>query len=209
MCGGVSVPVTRSTSVPPKASGAVRLRTSLENALEAPPSSGSPPPLAWPQKIMIAPARKLSILSMPSLRILEQSKPGGISGLICCDLVVTRYFCCACAGVSWYGFAVAKSASEMPANPTTRPTSTRKLKNADCEVDFFFMSGAGYGGNGGQGMKRCFYRKWQKGVNTFFNFLRFDCIRPCRAGLWIWIGQRCSHGRVYLLRRVPPCCCGQ
>src|SRR6184192_278831 len=44
MCGAVSVPVTRSTSVPPKFTGAVSLCTSLENALEAPLSSGSPPP---------------------------------------------------------------------------------------------------------------------------------------------------------------------
>src|SRR6266480_2813000 len=141
MCGGVSVPVTRSTSVPPKFTGAVSLCTTLENALEEPLSSRSPPPSAWPQKIMIAPARKFSILSMPSCRILEQSKPGGISGLICWDLVVTLYFCCACAGVSGYGLAVANRASEMPANPTNRPTRTRRLKKADCEVDFFFMNG--------------------------------------------------------------------
>src|SRR5205085_2509323 len=153
MCGGVSVPVTRSTSVPPKLTGAVRLCTSLENALELPASSGSPPPLAWPQKTMIAPARKFSILSMPSWRILEQSNPGGISGLTCCDLVVILWFCCdrgkrGCEetpGPDISGFAMASSARETPARATNIPNKTRKLKNADCEVDFFFISGVGYG----------------------------------------------------------------
>ena len=39
------------------------------------------------------------------------------------------------------GFAVASNASETPARATNRPIKTRRLKNADCEVDFFFMSG--------------------------------------------------------------------
>ena len=42
------------------------------------------------------------------------------------------------------GFAVAsapKASSEAPASATKRPTKTRRLKNADCEVDFFFMNG--------------------------------------------------------------------
>jgi hypothetical protein len=42
------------------------------------------------------------------------------------------------------GFAVAnapKASSEAPARATNRPTKTRRLKNADCEVDFFFMNG--------------------------------------------------------------------
>jgi hypothetical protein len=34
---------------------------------------------------------------------------------------------------------VASSASESPARAINRPTKTRRLKNADCEVDFFFM----------------------------------------------------------------------
>src|SRR5262245_38151118 len=85
--GKVSVPVIRSTSVPPYARGAVRLRTSLENAREPADASGSPP-FASPQKIMMAPARKFSILSMPRWRILEQSNPGGMSGLMYWDLVV-------------------------------------------------------------------------------------------------------------------------
>ncbi len=33
----------------------------------------------------------------------------------------------------------AKSASEMPVMPTKKAAKTRRLKNADCEVDFFFM----------------------------------------------------------------------
>ena len=37
------------------------------------------------------------------------------------------------------GFA-AKSASETPVMPTNSAAKTRRLRNADCEVDFFFMS---------------------------------------------------------------------
>src|SRR5262245_1479433 len=66
MLGEASVPVIRSTSVLPYTRGAVRLRTSLEKALAVPPSSGSPPPFASPQKIVIAPARRFSILSIPN-----------------------------------------------------------------------------------------------------------------------------------------------
>src|SRR5438552_8324098 len=55
------------------------------------------------------------------------------------DCVVTLYFCCACAAVGRAGFAVANSASEMPASATNAPIKKRGLKNADCEVDFFFM----------------------------------------------------------------------
>src|SRR5213592_4688005 len=108
---------------------------------------------------MIAPARKFSILSMPSWRILEQSKPGGTSAGHP-DWVVTLYLpgdgattCLACA-LRPAGFAVAnapKASSEAPASATNRPTRTRRLKNppslrlrragADCEVTFFFMNG--------------------------------------------------------------------
>src|ERR1043165_10082820 len=96
---------------------------------------------------MIAPARKFSILSMPSWRILEQSNIGGTSGLMG-DLVVTLYLPgdgatrrLACAPRT-PGFAVAnapRASSEAPARATNRPTKTRRLKNADCEVDFFFI----------------------------------------------------------------------
>src|SRR5689334_1058517 len=154
MCGGVSVPVTRSTSVPPKFTGATRLCTSLENELELPPSSGSPPPSARPQKIMIAPARKFSIRSMPSWRILEQSKPGGTSGLIRWALVVMWYLCAVRAKeeaptLDPDDFAAANSVKanrEMPANATNRPIKTRRLKKADWEVDFFFIGGHRVGG---------------------------------------------------------------
>jgi hypothetical protein len=36
---------------------------------------------------------------------------------------------------------VASSARKTPARKTNRPIKTRKLKKADCEVDFFFMDG--------------------------------------------------------------------
>jgi hypothetical protein len=73
MLGNVSVPVMRFTSVLPYATGAVTFWTSLENALEPADSPGSPP-FASPQKIIMAPARMFSCLSMPSCWILEQSK---------------------------------------------------------------------------------------------------------------------------------------
>jgi hypothetical protein len=69
---------------------------------------------------------------------LEQSNATGTSGSME-DCVVTLYFCCARAAAGRAGFAVANSASEMPVIPTNSPIKTRGLKNADCEVDFFFM----------------------------------------------------------------------
>jgi len=62
------------------------------------------------------------------------------------------YFCCICAvcgcedapKLNRGGFAVASSARETPARAMNRPIRTRRLKNADCEVDFFFISGVGY-----------------------------------------------------------------
>jgi len=84
--GKVSVAVIRSTSVVPYVTGAIALCTSLENGLEDTASPGSPPS-ALPHYIIIAPARKFSCLSMPSSRILEQSKNRGTSGSM--DLVVT------------------------------------------------------------------------------------------------------------------------
>src|SRR6059058_4301842 len=115
---------------------------------------------------MIAPARKFSILLMPSLRMLAQSKPGGTSGLMYWDLVVILYCGCACEyracedapTPSPNGFAAVanwlKASRETPVSATNRPIKTRRLKNppsprlrragADCDVDFFFMSD-GYG----------------------------------------------------------------
>src|ERR1044071_3848764 len=97
---------------------------------------------------MIAPARKFSILSMPNWRILEQSNIGGTRAGHP-DWVVTLYFPgdgattrLACAARA-AGFAVAnapKASREAPARATNRPAKTRRLKNADCEVDFFFMN---------------------------------------------------------------------
>src|SRR5256885_6116708 len=93
---------------------------------------------------MIAPARRFSCLSMPSCLILEQSNAVGTSGSIE-DWVVTLYLkgpagALVPAGAPRpNGFAVASSASETPARATNRPTKKRRLKNADCEVDFFFM----------------------------------------------------------------------
>jgi hypothetical protein len=33
-----------------------------------------------------------------------------------------------------------KASRETPVSATNRPIKTRRLKNADCEVDFFFMN---------------------------------------------------------------------
>src|SRR5260370_143863 len=39
------------------------------------------------------------------------------------------------------GFAVANSARKTPARTTNRPAKGRRLKKADCEVDFLFIVG--------------------------------------------------------------------
>src|SRR5438552_17771231 len=81
---------------------------------------------------------------MTSCIILEQSHATGTSESVE-DWVVTRYWAgdgatTRLAGATrTAGFAVASSASETPARAINRPTKTRRLKNADCEVDFFFM----------------------------------------------------------------------
>src|SRR5262249_37863968 len=62
MCGGVSVPVIKSTSLPPYARGAITFWTIRE---EAPLEEPEPPPCASPQAIMMRPARRLSILLKP------------------------------------------------------------------------------------------------------------------------------------------------
>src|SRR5215475_6514843 len=94
----------------------------------------------------MAPARRFSCLSIPSCLILEQSNIAGTSGSME-DWVVTLYLngpagALRPAGAPRpAGFAVASKASENPVRATNRPTRTRRLKNADCEVDFFFMNG--------------------------------------------------------------------
>jgi hypothetical protein len=87
---------------------------------------------------------------MPNWRILEQSNPGGTNEVMDWDLVVTLYFCCALAPTEADGRLpcpnglAPKSASETPVMPTNRPAKMRRLKKADCEVDFFFMRICGY-----------------------------------------------------------------
>src|SRR5213593_152523 len=123
---------------------------------------------------MIAPARRFSCLSMPSCLILEQSNATGTSGSTE-DLVVTPYLPGDGATTRLAdapptaGFAVASSASETPARAINRPTKTRRLKNADCEVDFFFMND--YEVELGCGTWLLAER--QTRVNTFFYFSRF------------------------------------
>src|SRR6266481_9449270 len=88
-----------------------------------------------------------SCLLMPNCRILEQSNSAGTRGSM--ELEAMPYFCCisaSCAADRLFfcpnGLA-ARSASEMPVIPTNSPIKTRRLKNADREVDFFFMCGYG------------------------------------------------------------------
>src|SRR4029077_9781550 len=98
---------------------------------------------------MMAPARRFSCLSMPSCLSVEQSNIGGTSGSME-DFVVTvvTLYLNGPAGALGpagaprpAGFAVASNARETPARAINRPAKTRRLKNADCEVDFFFMNG--------------------------------------------------------------------
>jgi hypothetical protein len=92
-------------------------------------------------------------LSMPNWRILEQSNPGGTSAGHP-DRVVTLYWpgdwarLRACEevptlGMTGFAFVASppKATKETPVTPTNRPIKTRRLKNADWEVDFFFMNG--------------------------------------------------------------------
>ncbi len=50
--------------------------------------------------------------------------------------------CCACAELAVIAENVPRPASarKTPANTMQRPIKTRRLKKADCEADFFFMS---------------------------------------------------------------------
>jgi hypothetical protein len=88
---------------------------------------------------------------MPSWRILEQSNPGGTSGLI--DGVVL-YLCSDRAwleprlplaevtlGINGFAVANSKARRNTPTSTTNRPKKTRTLKKADCELDFFFIVG--------------------------------------------------------------------
>ncbi len=47
--------------------------------------------------------------------------------------LVGAFFCCACATPK------PASARKTPARTINRPIKTRRLKKADCEVDFFFI----------------------------------------------------------------------
>jgi len=70
--------------------------------------------------------------------------------LMSLDLARGLFFCCAFTGFAADGRdgpaarpsgLAAKSASERPVMPTNRAAKMRRLKKADCEVDFFFISG--------------------------------------------------------------------
>src|SRR5438067_2019504 len=88
---------------------------------------------------MIAPARRLSCLSMPRARICEQSNPAGTRAFG--GLVMMRAFCCAFAELAVRPENVPRpiTARKTPVRTTNSPIKTRRLKNADCEVDFCFI----------------------------------------------------------------------
>src|SRR5450432_1158077 len=130
MCGEVSVPVTRSTSVVPN-----RGANAFWIMLEASSAGEGEPPFASWQKIMMAPDRKFSCWSIPISRILEQSNPGGTSALM--DFAVISFSSCACAENP----PKPSSARKTPIEQKTKLIKTRGLKKADCEADFFFMIG--------------------------------------------------------------------
>ena len=95
-------------------------------------AEAEPPSASW-QKIMMAPARKFSCLSIPIWRIWEQSNPGGTSALM--DFSVSSFSSCACAENP----PKPSSARKTPVRTKNRPVKTRRLKKADCEADFFFI----------------------------------------------------------------------
>jgi hypothetical protein len=57
-------------------------------------------------------------------------------------MLIILYFCCACAELAVIPENVPRPASarRTPIRTANRPTKTRRLKKADREADFFFMS---------------------------------------------------------------------
>jgi len=57
-------------------------------------------------------------------------------------MLIILYFCCACAELAVIAENVPRPASarKIPTRTMSRPIKTRRLKKADCEADFFFMS---------------------------------------------------------------------
>ena len=90
---------------------------------------------------MIAPARKFSILSMPNWRILEQSNPGGTSGLMYCEFMLTLYFFGSAGALPITGRAPKPTSAKRDAGQHYEHVRLRHggLKKADREADFFFI----------------------------------------------------------------------
>src|SRR5204863_5216107 len=84
----------------------------------------------------MAPARRFSCRSMPSSRMREQSNRAGTRGSME-DLAFGFCFCCAWAEKPPRPI----SAKKTPVRTRNRPVKRRRLKKADCEADFFFISG--------------------------------------------------------------------
>ena len=57
-------------------------------------------------------------------------------------MLIILCFCCACAELAVTAENVPRPASarKTPAKTINRPIKTRRLKKADCDVDFFFMT---------------------------------------------------------------------
>ena len=58
-------------------------------------------------------------------------------------MLIILYLCCACAllAVSAENVPKPASARKTPARTINRPIKIRRLKKADCEADFVFISG--------------------------------------------------------------------
>jgi hypothetical protein len=71
--------------------------------------------------------------------MVAQSNPGGRPWMF----RILVFFCCAFAELKALAENVPRPASarKTPVRTTNRPIRTRKLKKADREADFFFMSG--------------------------------------------------------------------
>jgi hypothetical protein len=79
----------------------------------------------------------------------------------------------------------AKSASETPVMPTNRAAKMRILKNADREVDFFFISGVGY-----LKWMSLMRRFWLKSRNAPTVFLFFPIVLIFTRGYPHCLGRR-------------------
>ena len=136
--GEVSVPVTRSTSAAPKASGTgSSFWTSLEKALPVKLNLQVSPPFASPQTIMISSSPKIlhpvdaKLVNLGTVK--SRRKAWDVD-----NFVLLLRLCGAGSNCGERAKASQRQKRRQPAM-TNRPIKTRRLKKADREADFFFM----------------------------------------------------------------------